>query len=194
MEPMRSPMRAELDPARPLGGERTRGSYLLLISLAHRAGVRVGALGELDFEPGRYVYVGSAMGGLEGRAARHFRKAKRRRWHIDFFLDVAEPVGAALFPSERREECTLAEDVSRVTGARVIKGFGSSDCSCPGHLFFLSRANFGTVLAALDAASLSQPFFRAPSRRSGTIGAWTNSGVFIYSPPRAGEGDKSEGR
>ncbi|MGQ9582149.1 MAG: GIY-YIG nuclease family protein [Thermoplasmatota archaeon] len=157
----------------------TKGAYLLLISLAGATRASVGALGKLDLEPGRYIYVGSALGGLEGRVARHFKRAKRRRWHIDHLLRLGEPVGATLFPSDRREECALAKAVSLIPGVRVVEGFGSSDCSCPGHLFFLGETRFSAVLHELDkyplpgphvaekCRSISVPSRRAPLSRGG---------------------------
>ena len=63
-----------------------KGIYILLISIAGRISVSVGALGDKSFQKGLYVYVGSAQNNLEKRVKRHLRKVKRRFWHIDYLL------------------------------------------------------------------------------------------------------------
>jgi Uri superfamily endonuclease len=90
------------------------------------------------------------MGCLSRRVGRHFREDKKLKWHIDRLLAVADLAGAVLFPSKRREECRLARAVLAFPGARVVPGFGSSDCRCPGHLAFLGALPFGQLLGRLD--------------------------------------------
>ncbi len=71
--------------------------------------MRIGALGTFDFPRGHYVYIGSALNGLEARIARHLAGVpwqnlspdlqsgeigkrcreihqKKMFWHIDYFL------------------------------------------------------------------------------------------------------------
>ena len=62
-----------------------KGVYVLIIHLSQERDIVVGKLGELSFKKGYYAYVGSALGGLEGRIKRHFRKEKKAHWHIDYF-------------------------------------------------------------------------------------------------------------
>jgi sugar fermentation stimulation protein A len=114
---------------------RTPGVYHLVLRLAKRTTLRVGRLGQFAFPAGYYVYTGSAMSGLEARLARHRRRRKKLRWHIDYLLRRAELVDALAIPSRRRIECARNRRVLRMQGAEVVApGFGSSDCRCPAHL------------------------------------------------------------
>ena len=116
-----------------------KGSYILLLELRERRQVSVGKLGVLHFAEGSYAYVGSALNGLEARINRHFRMNKKYHWHIDYLLEKAVIYEAILIPEERRLECTLAQALQE--GLSCIRGFGSSDCQCPGHLFYASERN-----------------------------------------------------
>jgi Uri superfamily endonuclease len=86
---------------------------------------------------GPYAYVGSAQGGLEKRLQRHFRKSKRKFWHIDYLLDCESVKILAAFHKEARrtEECKVAHKISQTS--LPVDGFGSSDCKCTSHLFKL---------------------------------------------------------
>jgi len=53
-----------------------KGTYVLILILPERKKIDVGALGEINFEPGYYAYVGSALGGMEGRIGRHLKRGK----------------------------------------------------------------------------------------------------------------------
>lgn len=82
------------------------------------------------------MYVGSAMGGLAARLARHHRAGKRLHWHIDYLLH--DP-GTRLLQSlpiagPVRLECPLAREVAGLAEEAVPR-FGCSDCRCPSHLF-----------------------------------------------------------
>jgi sugar fermentation stimulation protein A len=114
---------------------RDKGAYLLVLRIKEATRIRVGKLGELDFLPGWYVYVGSATNGLTARITRHLRKRKRFHWHIDSLRDQAVEVSALPIRSSKKEECSIAEALESVL-VPFAKGFGSSDCSCPTHLFF----------------------------------------------------------
>jgi len=101
--------------------------------------VRIGKLGVFDLEAGRYAYVGSALNGLEARTRRHLTGQGKKRWHIDHLMAVAEEREALLIPSEVDIECSLAGRLRSLPGAsEPITGFGSSDCRCRSHLFFLA--------------------------------------------------------
>lgn len=116
---------------------RAPGSYLLLLSLPARVEAQIGRLRRIGFAPGLYGYVGSALGpgGLAARLKRHASSAGRRHWHIDYLLPHGHLLGALAREDSRRLECTWAAWAGQQAQA-CIRGFGSSDCACPGHLFF----------------------------------------------------------
>ncbi|MEM0449538.1 MAG: GIY-YIG nuclease family protein [Methanomassiliicoccales archaeon] len=95
----------------------------------------VGALGEVEFDKGIYIYAGSALSSLKARVGRHFSKKKNLHWHIDYFLKEARPIEALIIRGNERMECLLNEMVSNLWGTQPsYPGFGSSDCSCLTHL------------------------------------------------------------
>lgn len=110
----------------------TPTTYRLHIRLSADAAVRVGRLGRFTFPAGHYVYTGSARRNLEARVARHLRRGKRLRWHIDYLL--ACPAARV----ERVERLHMPEcDANRgVEGSLPAPGFGASDCAagCGSHL------------------------------------------------------------
>ncbi|MBM4083927.1 MAG: GIY-YIG nuclease family protein [Planctomycetes bacterium] len=115
------------------------GAYQLVIEVRRTACVRIGRLGRFRFEPGRYVYCGSARRNLSARLARHRRKRKPLRWHIDYLR--AHPsvrvLGTKTFALGTATECSLARKALARPGARIpAPGFGASDCreGCPSHL------------------------------------------------------------
>ena len=115
----------------------TKGVYVLAIWIKEDVGINVGALGHIDFVKGSYAYVGSAQSGLEKRLQRHFRKSKRKFWHIDYLLDYESVKILEAFHKEARrtEECKVAQKISLTSLS--VDGFGSSDCKCRSHLFKL---------------------------------------------------------
>jgi|SRR5579875_3296417 len=113
------------------------GSYQLVIKLAAKRRIEVGRLGGFVFPAGYYVYTGSAKRGLEARIARHLRRVKRLRWHIDYLLQYATVVDVIKYPYGL--ECELNRLLSRQGGEVVVKRFGSSDCGCPTHLLYTGR-------------------------------------------------------
>jgi Uri superfamily endonuclease len=112
-----------------------KGVYVLIIQVDEDTDVNVGAIGRLTFKKGLYAYVGSAQNNLEQRVKRHLRKEKRRFWHVDYLLgnDGTKVVEVFYEQTDKTGECAIA----KVIGERgeSIDGFGSSDCSCKGHLF-----------------------------------------------------------
>ena len=94
----------------------------------------VGELGTLELKAGYYAYVGSALGGLEGRVGRHLREEKKSRWHIDYLLTRARLVDVVVAEGEERKECSIAGELAK--GLLGVRGFGSSDCRCESHLFY----------------------------------------------------------
>jgi sugar fermentation stimulation protein A len=129
---------------------KDRGSYLLVVELNRRTRLRPGGLPASIFSRGYYVYVGSAMAKLSRRLARHQRRDKSPHWHIDYLTATAGRVLSLPIRSSQRLECAVADALSSVLEPRPM-GFGSSDCSCPSHLFFsatnpLHNAGFHRVL------------------------------------------------
>lgn len=119
-----------------------QGAYALVFRNMRSRRVRTGALGSLSYDPGIWVYVGSAMGkgsaSLGRRLGRHFHGAEKKHWHIDHLLsEGAKILGAFWIENKRRYECRLVAALQRsgyfTDGPR---GFGSSDCrsGCGTHL------------------------------------------------------------
>jgi sugar fermentation stimulation protein A len=119
-----------------------RGSYLLILRLPAPALIPVGSLGEVYFKEGYYVYVGSAMANLGKRIERHMRQRKRHHWHIDELRARAEVTAVLAIRSSVRLECGIAKSMSAIADG-AVRGFGSTDCSCASHLFFMERDPLG---------------------------------------------------
>ncbi|MGQ9587854.1 MAG: GIY-YIG nuclease family protein, partial [Thermoplasmata archaeon] len=119
----------------------------LLMNLPRRADIRVGKLGKLTFDAGVYVYVGSAISGIEQRVRRHKSVTKRMKWHIDYFLRRAEILAIVAIPCDKKGmECEVARALAACEGARIShKGFGSSDCACSSHLMYFGDSDPGWV-------------------------------------------------
>jgi Uri superfamily endonuclease len=109
------------------------GSYIILLELKKDEKIQIGRLGCLFFNKGFYVYVGSALNGIEQRIKRHLRKNKKMHWHIDFLLKSGEIKEIFYIEDEMRKECIIADKLSK--GLEPILGFGCSDCKCKSHLF-----------------------------------------------------------
>jgi Uri superfamily endonuclease len=116
------------------------GTYILLAELGSRATIEIGKIGSLSFAAGTYAYVGSAFGpgGLAARLGRYASVARRKHWHIDFLLDQGEVVGALVRTDKRRRECAWANWTAN-RALRNVPNFGSSDCRCKSHLFFVGN-------------------------------------------------------
>jgi Uri superfamily endonuclease len=115
---------------------------VLIIQVDKDTDVNVGALGKLTFEKGLYAYVGSAQANLEQRIKRHFRKEKRKFWHVDYLLDneAAKIPKVFLRHANRAEECETAKFIGE--RGEPIGGFGCSDCNCKSHLFHIRGYGF----------------------------------------------------
>jgi sugar fermentation stimulation protein A len=113
---------------------KDRGSYLLVLRLSEDKKINVGKLGSIVFKKGFYVYVGSAMSNLTARIERHQRLRKNFHWHIDSLRDATDFVCALAIRSSDRLECEIANTMSGIA-EWTVQGFGSSDCTCPTHLF-----------------------------------------------------------
>ncbi len=111
-------------------------TYLLLIYLSERRRIKIGRLGKIDFVAGFYVYVGSAKFGVERRVKRHLKRDKKLFWHIDYFLSDGACDIVKVFYTDKEVEHKVVRNFLE-TGFRAVRGFGSSDCDCLGHLFYV---------------------------------------------------------
>ena len=133
------------------------GIYILLLS-GDGGEYKIGSRGMITFQPGYYCYVGSALGpGGLSRVARHIRVASSRdrppRWHIDHLLmnPAFRLIRVYCAHTTERLECSLAGALI----LPVINGFGSSDCSCEGHLFFSPQDPEDAIIAAFHTITLN---------------------------------------
>jgi Uri superfamily endonuclease len=93
----------------------------------------------MSFEPGLYLYLGSAFGpgGLRARLARHAARQKVKRWHIDYVRPRMSLANAWFSTSTLRLEHTwAAATLALANGATPQPRFGASDCRCKSHLVF----------------------------------------------------------
>lgn len=123
----------------------SKGTYVMYISLRRRRRLRVGSLGEQDFDRGVFAYIGSARGpgGLRGRLKRHMRLkrgATSRHWHIDYVLSEPDSEILGFHVIGRASEHLVAREVKKLARA-TIHGFGCSDCRCSSHFFYLGTGN-----------------------------------------------------
>jgi sugar fermentation stimulation protein A len=114
------------------------GTYIAVFALSRRRRIQVGKFGCFWFEPGLYLYAGSAQRNLSARLARHARRVKPLRWHIDYLSTKGMMIGAMIVPGSRERECELAGELRHMYEL-TVPGFEASDCRCGGHLFYTTR-------------------------------------------------------
>ena len=136
---------------------REKGIYCLCLNNS-RTSLLIGRLGEMTFEEGWHLYVGSALGpGGLARADRHQKLAatrdQRPTWHIDHLLlsDRFRLVAVITAETAAPLECALAGAI----GGRSMPGFGSSDCHCGSHLFYRSFDPAAEVCTAIEGLGLA---------------------------------------
>ena len=92
------------------------------------------------FKKGDYIYIGSAKGCLEARLRRHLKKDKKNFWHIDYLLKDERTQISQIWMILKSIECETAEIFYRNPFTETVrKGFGSSDCKCETHLFYIKN-------------------------------------------------------
>ena len=118
-----------------------KGSYLLLLKIKKPLKIKIGSLGLIKFQKGNYIYVGSALNSLENRIKRHFKKTKKKHWHIDYLTTNknVKILKAVYKISNKKLECKIAKRINKL--GKPIEKFGSSDCKCKGHLFKIKDFN-----------------------------------------------------
>lgn len=116
-----------------------KGCYCLIIELEKDSNIVIGKkLGNIQFDRGYYVYVGSAMNSLEKRIERHLSEEKKLHWHIDYILkDPKSRIVDVIFNIDVKVECEISKYLSK-QGAG-IKDFGCSDCDCESHLYYFKN-------------------------------------------------------
>jgi len=146
-----------------------KGIYCLVF-FTRGCTVPVGALGDISFAAGWYVYVGSALGsGGLARLGRHidlfFSRAKTPKWHVDYLLtcpDISLRYAVSA-PTTERLECRVAGEI----GMPGVAGFGCSDCSCTSHLFVRETDPRRELVSAFRALRLT-PAIKSIIRPDGT--------------------------
>ena len=116
------------------------GTYILFLRVNHVFTTQVGALGWIDFKSGVYAYVGSAFGpgGLRARLGHHLSPGHKNHWHIDYLSQKANLFEIWYTCDPARREHEWAGIFTRLPGvSSPFSGFGSSDCLCRTHLFFM---------------------------------------------------------
>ena len=132
-----------------------KGTHVLIVQVLQMKRLGIGSLGGFDIIPGFYAYVGSAFGsgGLRARLGHHLESTAEPHWHIDYLLQVADPIEIWLTTVGGKLEKDWVELLAEAPGFRVpIPRFGSSDYhrSRASHLFYSKR----------------RPSFRCQSRAS----------------------------
>ncbi len=117
-------------------------TYVLLIEILKGLNVYVGRLKDVHFEKGFYLYVGSAKRGLKARIERHLSRKKNIFWHIDYLLSSNQAKIKNIWINGKPKECQIARRLQR-KGYDFINKFGSSDCNCHSHLFFINKGAKG---------------------------------------------------
>ncbi|MEX2217035.1 MAG: GIY-YIG nuclease family protein, partial [Phycisphaeraceae bacterium] len=132
------------------------GIYALVLSLNRKKAITIGKLGRFTFEPGWYVYLGSAHagGGVKARTDRHRRVEKKLRWNVDHFRPHAALTEIWFSHDVHERECQWAQALAGLRGASVpVDGFGSHDCDCcPAHLIRLDQRPVAQMLRHTLAA------------------------------------------
>ena len=130
-----------------------KGSYLIIAEMDANKRAPIGKLGEVEFNKGFYVYVGSALNGLEPRIQRHLRENKKTHWHIDYLLKHATVRDVFYKENIIKEECVIAKKFEGTLPS--ILGFGCSDCKCKSHLFYGTYNEIKQVIDRLNMKSYS---------------------------------------
>ena len=123
-----------------------RKIYILFIWVSRNVKIVVGNLGRIAFKKGTYLYIGRAKTNLATRIARHYRRKKKLFWHIDYLLSRKGVEIKEVWIGSGLTECELTQKISSLPSSRLMRGFGSSDCKCPGHLFYTNKESEVKIL------------------------------------------------
>lgn len=128
-----------------------KGCYVLIIELKENKTIQIGKIGNIVFKKDFYVYIGSALNGLEHRMSRHLREKKNIRWHIDYLLQHGKLIDIFYKENDKKDECNLAKKFDRELFP--IPNFGCSDCKCDTHLFY---GSFKDIMHVVDRFKMTQ--------------------------------------
>ena len=123
-----------------------KGTYCLCINVESDIRIKVGALGEIDFPGGSYIYVGSALNSLIPRLERHLKHSRGEHnvthWHIDYLLKDQRVSIRNIYMNDNGEklECLMAAKVAE--HGEPVPRFGCSDCKCVSHLYSVESFDF----------------------------------------------------
>ena len=130
-------MNAEIAP------DGNAGYYIVRLRVTRSQRIRIGRLGIIEFESGIYCYVGRALKNLQQRIARHRKRHKPLRWHIDYLRSKSAWDGVEILSPDGPDECGITLELAGQPGAkRFPRGFGASDCGCEGHLVWFPLPGF----------------------------------------------------
>lgn len=120
-----------------------KGVYALVLELNDLTQISLKKWATCVFEPGQYIYLGSALGsgGLRARLQHHLRLSIFAHWHIDSFRRVARLSAVVYAITDERLECVWCRLIQNDARSFVpVAGFGASDCrhNCGAHLIGLS--------------------------------------------------------
>lgn len=113
-------------------------TYILFVFNSKRRNIQIGELGRTNFVKGYYIYLGSAKNNLWARIKRHLTDNKKRFWHIDYLLLSCGTKIREIWISSKEQECQMARQFFE-KGFSYIPKFGSSDCHCKSHLFYIDK-------------------------------------------------------
>jgi len=123
-----------------------KGTYCLCINVEKDISIKVGALGEIDFPSGPYIYVGSALNSLLPRLERHLKNSRGEHdvthWHIDYLLRDPNVSIESIYMNDNGEklECAIADKIAE--RGEPTPWFGCSDCRCVSHLYSVDSFSF----------------------------------------------------
>ncbi len=123
---------------------RKYGAYILYLDVLRPLTLKAGPFKDTAVQPGRYVYIGSALGGIEGRIGRHRRLAEQKtgrlHWHIDYLLIHPQTRLTAYTELAGARECDISRQIALRRGVSApVPNFGASDCrfGCKAHLYYV---------------------------------------------------------
>lgn len=101
--------------------------------------ITIGRLGSFSFPKGLYVYVGSAKRNIHSRIERHIKIEKKLHWHFDYLRPFTQILEIQTYSGDEGE-CQLFQRLMKENkGSIPVRGFGSSDCRCAAHLFYIEN-------------------------------------------------------
>ena len=134
-----------------------RGTYTLLLACKRPFNLRIGKLGLTKIEKGNYLYTGSALGtgavSLEQRVARHRRRDKHVKWHVDYLTVHREitVVNVICTKTGERLECQINQRIiSNLNGEPIMRRAGASDCKCSAHLLSIRLLDSKDIMTRLE--------------------------------------------